>query len=186
VSGSAPVCPSAFADEPSIYRRADSRTTFLIAMRAHLVLLLTCLVSPLGAQTPRAQTHAATDGSLALKMLGASLGSAAGIGVVLAASNCGSDDLGCGILSTGGAGVLGIVGAALGATLVASHTGAPRSVGGAIAGGLVGTGVGLGVHYLLDRNSDRNLGDPVTIPIFAISQGVFAALGSRLIGRSGH
>ena len=28
----------------------------------------------------------------------------------------------------------------------------------------------------------RNLGDAVTVPIFVVSQGVFAALGSRLLG----
>jgi hypothetical protein len=67
--------------------------------------------------------------------------------------------------------------------LVARQTGSHRSVPGALVGSIVGTGVGLGVHYLLNRESDRNLGDKVVVPIFALAQGIFAAWGSRLAGR---
>jgi hypothetical protein len=63
------------------------------------------------------------------------------------------------------------------------RTGNRRSVPGALAGSVVGTGVGLGVHYLLNQGSDRNLGDKVVVPIFALAQGMFAAWGSRVAGR---
>jgi hypothetical protein len=53
---------------------------------------------------------------------------------------------------------------------------------GAAGGAIVGTGVGLGVHWLVNQNSDRNIGDDIVAPIFILSQGTFAALGSRLIG----
>jgi hypothetical protein len=48
---------------------------------------------------------------------------------------------------------------------------------------VVGTGFGLGVHYVLNKGSDRNLDDVVVIPIFTLSQGTIAALGSRLLGK---
>jgi hypothetical protein len=87
------------------------------------------------------------------------------------------------LLTVGAGGALSALGAAAGATLVARQTGSYRSAPGALLGSVVGTGVGLGVHYLLNRESDRNLGDKIVVPIFAIAQGVFAAWGSRLAGR---
>lgn len=114
--------------------------------------------------------------SLALEALGGSLGSAAGIGAVLLLSECGPDDMACDFISVGLAGAAGVLGATLGTTLVARQTGAKHSVSGAALGAILGTAVGLGVHYLLNNNSDRNLDDLVVLPIFAISQGFFAAL----------
>lgn len=107
------------------------------------------------------------------------MGSAAGIGLVLLVSECGVDDLACEIITVGVAGVAGVLGATLGTRLVARRTGVRHSTTGAVAGAVLGTGIGLGAHYLLNRNSDRNLGDMVVVPIFAISQGLFAAIGGR-------
>jgi hypothetical protein len=118
-----------------------------------------------------------------LETLGGSVGSLAGIGIGLGlASACESEDLGCEIVSIVTGGALGIAGAATGVALTARHTGSSRSAAGAVLGALVGTGVGLGVHYLVNRASDRNLGDASVVPIFVISQGVLAAMGSRLLG----
>jgi hypothetical protein len=113
---------------------------------------------------------------LALEILGGSLGSAAGIGAVMLISDCGADDLACDIVSAGVAGAAGVLGATLGTTLVARQAGARHSVAGAALGAILGTAVGLGVHYLINSNSDRNLDDAIVLPIFAISQGVFAAI----------
>lgn len=146
------------------------------------------------AQTPAAATRARaaeptslaqpnTSGALALEMLGGSVGSLVGIGIVGLTAHCGIDDLGCVILNVGAGGALGVVGATIGTTLVARQTGSRRSIAGASLGALVGTGAGLGIHYLLNQNSDRNLGDAVVVPIFVVAQGTFAALGSRLLGR---
>jgi hypothetical protein len=129
------------------------------------------------AATLSARSQAAR-GSVLLEALGGSVGSAVGIGLVLL-SECGVDDLACEILTVGVAGVAGVTGATLGTALVARQTGARHSTMGAVAGAVLGTGVGLGVHYLLNRNSDRNLGDMIVVPIFAISQGLFAAIGGR-------
>lgn len=131
-----------------------------------------------------AQAPAREDGGpFILEALGGSLGSLVGIGVVGLTSRCGVDDLACGITSVGVGGVLGVVGATVGTLVVARYQESPRSAVGAVLGGLVGTGVGLGVHYILNNNSDRNLGDAVVVPIFVLSQGVLAAVGSRVVGR---
>ena len=114
--------------------------------------------------------------------LGGSLGSLLGIGVV-ALTSCQGEDLGCSIIRIGAGGVAGAVGATIGTTLAARYTGSRRSVVGAALGAVFGTGIGLGVHYAFNRNSDRNLGDAVVVPIFILSQGTFAAIGSRMVGK---
>ncbi len=118
-----------------------------------------------------------------LEALGGTVGSLVGMGIVAAASNCGVEDLGCLLLTVGAGGAVSAIGATVGTTLVARQTGSRRSIPGALLGSVVGTGARLGVHYLLNRESDRNLGDKVVVPIFALSQGIFAAWGSRLVGR---
>jgi hypothetical protein len=121
-------------------------------------------------------------GAFVIEAAGGALGSLAGIGVVAGVSDCDVEDLGCLLKTVGAGGLLGVVGATIGTTIAAKQTGAPRSVGGAALGAVVGTGAGLGVHWLLNRASDRNLGDWVVVPIFTITQGTFAGLGSRLFG----
>jgi hypothetical protein len=127
--------------------------------------------------------EANSSGAFALEALGGTAGSLVGMGIVAAASNCGVEDLGCLLLTVGAGGAVSAIGATVGTTLVARQTGSQRSIGGALLGSVVGTGAGLGVHYLLNRESDRNLGDKVVVPIFALAQGIFAAWGSRLLGR---
>jgi len=123
-----------------------------------------------------------TSGSFIVEALGGSIGSLVGIGAV-ALTSCGGDDLGCSIIKVGAGGAAGALGATLGTTLAAHYTGSRRSVVGAALGAVAGTGLGLGVHYAFNRNSDRNLGDAVVVPIFVLSQGTFAAIGSRMLGR---
>jgi hypothetical protein len=130
-----------------------------------------------GAPTPN------TSRAFVVEALGGSLGSLVGIGAI-ALTSCHGDDLGCSIIRVGAGGVVGAVGATVGTTLAAHYTNSRRSVIGAALGAIVGTGVGLGVHYAFNRNSDRNLGDAVVVPIFVLSQGTFAAIGSRMLGRS--
>lgn len=130
-----------------------------------------------------AEFEANGPGSLAVEALAGSLGSAIGMGIVALTADCGFDDLGCEILSIGAGGIAGIVGATIGTTIAARQTGSSRSVLGAALGATVGTGVGLGIHYIFNRGTNRNLGMPVVVPIFVISQGTVAALGSRLLGK---
>ena len=121
-------------------------------------------------------------GAFVVEAVGGSAGSLIGIGAV-ALTRCVGDDLGCSIIRIGAGGVAGAVGATLGTTLAAHYTGSRRSVVGAALGAVVGTGVGLGVHYAFNRNSDRNLDNAVVVPLFVLSQGTFAAIGSRMLGR---
>jgi hypothetical protein len=139
----------------------------------------------LGAEPARAQRTDRTGDPKAfvLEILAGSVGSLVGIGIVGLASNCGVDDLRCILLTVGAGGALGAVGATVGTSLAARAMHSPRSAGGAALGAVVGTGVGLGVHWLLNSNSDRNLGDKIVVPIFVLSQGVFATLGSRALAR---
>lgn len=122
-------------------------------------------------------------GNFLLEAAAGTLGSLAGIAVVGLVADCGVEDLGCIIRTVGAGGAMGAIGATAGVTIAARRSNAPRSVAGAALGAVVGTGVGLGVHWLLNRSSDRNLGDAVVVPIFVISQGVFAAVGSRTLAR---
>jgi hypothetical protein len=123
-----------------------------------------------------------SSGTFLIEALGGSLGSLIGVGAV-ALTSCHGEDFGCSVIRVGAGGVAGAIGATIGTSLTAHHTNSRRSVLGAALGAIVGTGVGLGVHYAFNHGSDRNLGDAVTVPIFVVSQGTFAALGSRLLGR---
>ena len=156
--------------------QAQAVSTILLPIRAGVS-------ASLPPATRAAGAAANSSSAFALEALGGVAGSLAGMGLTAAASNCDVEDLACIILTVGAGGALSAIGAAAGTTLVARQTGSRRSIPGALAGSVVGTGVGLGVHYLLNRESDRNLGDKVVVPIFAIAQGVFAAWGSRLAGR---
>jgi hypothetical protein len=118
-----------------------------------------------------------------LEALGGSAGSFIGMGLVGLVSNCGVDDLVCLLKTVGAGGVAGVVGATIGVSVVARATGSRRSVPGAILGAVVGTGLGVLIHIGLDRGTDRNLDDVIVIPIFTVSQGTIAALGSRLLGK---
>jgi hypothetical protein len=135
--------------------------------------------------TVAAPSHAPnTNGAFVIEAVGGSLGSLAGMGLLIGLTKtCDGEDLGCIIKKVGAGGAMGVVGSTVGTTLAAKHTGSDRSVLGAALGGVVGTGAGLGIHWLLNRGTDRNLGDWVVFPIFTLSQGTFAAAGSRLLGR---
>ena len=122
-------------------------------------------------------------GAYLLEALGGTAGSFVGMGLVGLVSNCGVDDLVCLLKTVGAGGVAGVVGATVGVSLVARATGSRRSIAGAALGAVVGTGLGVLIHIGLDRGTDRNLDDVIVIPIFTVSQGTIAALGSRLLGK---
>lgn len=150
-----------------------------------LCLVLACGAAPLAAQGAASAPRGVAPDSrsaLLLEALAGTSGAAIGIATVALLSRCGIDDLGCDILTAGAAGVAGVAGATVGTMLAARYIGSRRSAGGAALGALVGTAVGLGIHYAVNRNSDRNIGDPGVYVIFALTQGISAALGSRIIG----
>jgi hypothetical protein len=145
--------------------------------------IATFLAAPLAFAQPSPSPRVRDPGAFVVEALGGSAGSLIGIGLVGVASRCGVEDLRCILLTVGAGGALGAIGATVGTSLAARYTGSARSLGGAAAGAVVGTGVGLGVHYLLNRNSDRNLGDKIVVPIFVLSQGILSAVGSRILAR---
>ena len=122
-------------------------------------------------------------GAYFLEALGGTVASFIGMGIVGLVSNCGVDDLVCLLKTVGAGGVAGVVGATIGVSLVARATGSKRSIPRAVLGAVVGTGLGALIHIGLDRGTDRNLDDVIVIPIFTVSQGTIAALGSRLLGK---
>lgn len=158
-------------------------------MRRCLASALACVAAAAataGAQAPTPAPAAPRYGggtAFAIEALAGTAGSLAGMAIVGLGSDCDTEDLGCIINTIGAGGLAGVVGATVAVTLAARHTGSARSATGAALGAVVGTGVGLGIHYLVNRGTDRNLGEAVVIPIFAVSQGTVAALGSRLLGR---
>ena len=99
------------------------------------------------------------------------------------ASNCGIDDLACAIKTIGAGGLLGVVGATVGTSIAARHTGSPRSLLGGALGAAVGTAAGVGIHYVLTEGGGSNLGEFAVVPIVIASQALAAAIGSRLLGR---
>ena len=150
-----------------------------------MCVAIACGAAPLAAQGESTAPRSLAPDSrsaLLLEALAGTSGAAVGIAAVALLSRCGVDDLGCDMATAGAAGLAGVAGATLGTTLAARYTGSRRSAGGAALGALVGTAVGLGVHYAVNRNSDRNIGDAGVYAIFALTQGVAAAVGSRLVG----
>ena len=134
-------------------------------------------------QVPESERSAALrrTGNVGITVLAGTLGSAAGMTGVFVLVDCGVEDLACGIRRAALAGVAGVATSTAAVVATARATRTAYSTPGAFAGALIGTGVGLGLHALINRNSDRNIGDYITLPIFALSQGTLAALGSRLI-----
>lgn len=133
--------------------------------------------------TSRGRQSKRDPGAYFLEALGGTAGSFIGMGLVGFVSNCGVDDLVCLLKTVGAGGVAGVVGATVGVSLVARATGSRRSIPGAVLGAVVGTGLGVLIHIGLDRGTERNLDDVIVIPIFTVSQGTIAALGSRLLGK---
>lgn len=154
-----------------------------IALASALLLGIAVTPSPALAQRAAPSGAGTRAGNFVIEAGAGALGSLVGIGIVGLASSCGVEDLACIITTVGAGGVLGAVGATVGVSIAARHTGAPHSLIGAALGAVVGTGAGLGIHWLLNRSSDRNLGDAVVVPIFVVAQGVGAAVGGRAGGR---
>lgn len=171
-------------------RDARRLSSAISAVNCALVLLLACLpasaqaqrIAPLALQT-QSGTGSGDPRDFAIEAGAASLGSLVGIGLVALGTECGVEDLGCMIRKAGASGIAGVAGATIATQLAARQTGSPRSIAGAVLGGAVGTGVGLGVHWLLNEGTDVNLDDGAVVPIFVLSQGIFAALGSRMLAR---
>jgi hypothetical protein len=144
-----------------------------------------CAILLLAACAGRGAAQAAPYRSLAIETLGAATGSALGFGAAVALSDaraCG-EDLAC---------LLGDVALAVSVATAASAAGAliagrafdtEPSVLGAIVGAVVGAGAAIGVEHLLSEEAGMNLGDGTRVGVFALTQGLVTALGSRMGAR---
>jgi hypothetical protein len=120
----------------------------------------------------------------AIEALGGTVGSLAGFGagvLVAGLDECDNESLLCILedvaITVGGS----TVGSGLGAW-GAGRLGSTRPSGlGAALGSLAGAAAGLGLVHLLSEELDLNPGDGVLLLSYAVTQGVLAALGSRLI-----
>jgi hypothetical protein len=146
------------------------------------LLLLTALAatSPLHAQQQRSGLA-----SFLIEAAGASAGSLAGFTITAAVLNdCGVDDLACDIghvaLATG----VATAGAASGAIVVGKWAGTEPSTGGAILGALVGAAAGIGAWHFVKEEVNVATSDTGSRVIFAVTQGLVTALGSRLLRRN--
>jgi hypothetical protein len=119
-----------------------------------------------------------------IEAAGGIAGSLAGFALVYSTSgSCESEDLVCNLQHAGAAIAAGTVGAA-GGTYIAgrlAHT-QPSAVG-AFLGAVVGAAAGIGVWHLATEELDVVKSDAGAIITYGVTQGVVAALGSR-IGRA--
>lgn len=160
-----------------------SCATSAVAQRAGVGVYEPTTVHSLRSPVGHEQRQTSSGEAFFIEAAGGVLGSGVGAGIVLLSTSCGGDDLGCGILKIGSAGLVGAIGATVGTTLAARHTGSRRSAVGAALGAVVGTGAGLTIQYFVTRGRASTLGDRTAAPIIIVSQGIVSAIGSRLVGR---
>ncbi len=146
-----------------------------------VLLVLTALLAtaPLHAQQQRSELA-----SFLIEAAGASAGSLAGFTITAAVlKDCGVDDLACDIghvaLATG----VATAGAASGAIVVGRWADTGPSTGGAILGALLGAAAGIGAWHFVKEEVNVGTSDTGSRVIFAVTQGLVTALGSRLLRR---
>ena len=93
---------------------------------------------------------------------------------------CDVEDLACSIRALGVAGVGGVIGSAAGVVLAGRSVNSRPSPIGAFIGSLGGLAGGLGLVHLLTEEVNVRLEKPGVLLVFTLTQGVTAALGSRL------
>ena len=121
--------------------------------------------------------------AFAVEAAGGAVGSAVGLGLVIAAvRDCDSEDVvRCALLPAAGALLAGTALSATGAVLAgrANHT--EPSVPGAIVGAVAGAFAGVGVDHLLREELNAHHSRVATVLSIAVVQGVVTSLGSRVV-----
>jgi hypothetical protein len=133
--------------------------------------------APCRAQTPPPAAAFLTEAA------GASVGSAIGFGTVLLLSTRGNgcgDDLSCTLGNVAAAVTLGTAGAAAGSYIAGSMRGTRPSLTGAVLGAVAGAAAAIGVNHLVTEEASKELSDAGTVALFAVTQGLVTALGSRI------
>lgn len=127
-----------------------------------------------GSRTP---AHA-----FAIEAAGGTLGSLIGFGaVLLGEDDCGVEDLGCHIENAFLGIALGTLGSAAGSYVAGRAFDTRPSGAGATLGAVVGAAAGLGAWHLFTEELDFVNSTETAVVFYALTQGIFAALGSRLV-----
>lgn len=154
-----------------------ARMNGVLALLTFAALTLTPAIG--GAQSSPSQSRA-----FVVEAGGGVLGSAAGAiaGLVVSkVDDCGVDDLACTIKGLGVAGVGSVIGATAGAVLAGRAIGSRPSLPGALAGSLLGAVAGVALVHGLTEEVNLHLDKPMTVAVYALSQGLVTAIGSRLV-----
>ncbi len=151
---------------------------------AQLRILLTVVSLAVTPAVTGAQTSPASSRAFVVEAAGGILGSAAGAvaGLVISkVEDCGVDDLACTIKGLGVAGVGSVIGATAGTVIAGRSINSRPSVPGALIGSLLGAVAGVAVVHGLTEEVNLHLDKPMTIAVYAISQGLVSAIGSRVV-----
>jgi hypothetical protein len=118
----------------------------------------------------------------AIEAAGGIAGSLLGLSVVLLRKDdCDVEDLGCHVQNAFLGIALGTLGSAAG-TYIAGHAFDARPSGaGATLGAVAGAAAGLGAWHLFTQELDLVNRTEAAVVVYAVTQGVMAALGSRLV-----
>ena len=143
--------------------------------------LLVCVAAPgAAAQAPTASGTRA----FVVEALGGTAGSAAGVvlGVGLSGvDRCPEDDdVECVLGRLSVVAIGSVVGATTGTTVVGHLVDSHPSTAGAVVGSLAGVAAGVGMLHLLTQVAGRDLGRASSTAVYAVTQGLVTALGSRV------
>jgi outer membrane lipoprotein SlyB len=92
------------------------------------------------------------------------------------------DDVACALQRLGITGIVGIAGATLGTAVAGRLGGSDPSTIGAFLGAVAGAAAGIGLEHLITEQMGltASFGGAGTVVLFSVTQGIFAAAGSRL------
>ena len=145
-------------------------------------LLLAVLLVTSGYAPLHAQQKPSPFTSFLIEAAGASAGSLSGFTIAAAALNdCGVDDLECDITNVAAATTIATAGAAGGAIVIGKWAGTEPSTTGAIIGAVVGAAAGIGAWHFVKEEVNVATSDTGSRVVFAVTQGIVTALGSRLV-----
>ena len=154
-------------------------------MNCWRVLSLVVAIAAISPSAGAAQRREVSGGrAFAVEAAGGTIGSVAGAVVGLAVSRpdrCGIDDLACTIQGLGVAGVGSVIGATAGTVIAGRSIGSRPSAFGAFAGSVTGAVAGVALVHAITEEANLKLEQPLTVIVYSVTQGLLAAIGSRVV-----
>jgi uncharacterized membrane protein YfcA len=140
----------------------------------------------LGAQREPEREVRRGGAAFAIEAMGGVGGSLAGVGAGLlisgaATNECDVEDLVCGLKQAATTGVVSVVGATAGTYIAGRAANTEPSFVGSLLGAIAGAAAGVGVMHLLNEETKIARNNATLAVAYSVTQGVVAALGSRLI-----